>query len=70
MTFANPRNAAAGSLRQLDPSVTAARPLRAIFYEIREISTEVGTEVRALALLKIWAFNTDRTMLPPRTGAS
>lgn len=56
MTFANPRNAAAGSLRQLDPSVTAARPLRAIFYEIREISTEVGTEVRALALLKDMGF--------------
>jgi DNA ligase (NAD+) len=37
-TFVNPRNAAAGSLRQLDPRLTAERPLEAYFYSIGQVT--------------------------------
>lgn len=51
-TFANPRNAAAGSLRQLDPNVTAGRPLHVFLYELPE-AAELGLETHWEVLEKL-----------------
>ncbi|HKJ69428.1 MAG TPA: NAD-dependent DNA ligase LigA [bacterium] len=43
-TFANPRNAAAGSLRQLDPRLTAERPLHIYLYQVAQVEGHEFTE--------------------------
>jgi DNA ligase (NAD+) len=56
--FANPRNAAAGSLRQLDPAITASRPLRLFAYAMGEASERIAaTHWDYLERLRGWGFD-------------
>jgi DNA ligase (NAD+) len=55
--YANPRNAASGSLRQIDPAITAKRPLRFFAYAWGLVSAPFAeTQWQALQLLKAWGF--------------
>jgi DNA ligase (NAD+) len=57
-TFVNPRNAAAGAVRQLDPAIAAQRPLSFFAYGVGEVrgTLAVGTHMDLLLALKAWGF--------------
>lgn len=56
-TYLNPRNTAAGSLRQLDPALTATRPLTLLTYAIVDASESLPkTQWETLQLLKLFGF--------------
>ena len=58
--FANPRNAAAGSIRQLDPKITAERPLEIYFYGLGEvIGWTFKTQWEVLKTLPKWGLRTN-----------
>ncbi|HEU4787713.1 MAG TPA: NAD-dependent DNA ligase LigA, partial [Gemmatimonadaceae bacterium] len=66
--FANPRNAAAGSLRQLDPAVTASRPLRLVAYEVLDSrGADWSSERDVLADLRHWGFTVPARVAFART---
>ncbi|MHA1529360.1 MAG: NAD-dependent DNA ligase LigA, partial [Alphaproteobacteria bacterium] len=61
--FANPRNAAAGSLRQLDSSITAARPLRFFAYAWGEVAgLPADTQLGVIAAMGKWGFKVNPLM--------
>jgi DNA ligase (NAD+) len=55
-TLVNPRNAAAGSLRQLDPMMTAARPLAFYAYSVATAEGMPASQIETLAKLREWGF--------------
>jgi DNA ligase (NAD+) len=57
--FANPRNATAGTIRQLDPSITAERPLDCFFYDVLDASREFDTQWEEITTLPEYGLQTN-----------
>jgi len=55
--FANPRNAAAGTLRQLDPGVVADRPLDCFFYDVLDATAVPESQSETLDRLREWGLH-------------
>ncbi len=57
--FANPRNTTAGSLKQLDPAITASRPLDVLMYAVGEVEgIKLTSQAELLEKLAAWGFPT------------
>jgi DNA ligase (NAD+) len=70
-TFANPRNAAAGSLRQIDTKITADRPLKIFCYGIGRISEKkLKTQQEILQALDRWGLRVNLAETKLALGAS
>ncbi len=62
--FANPRNIAAGSIRQLDPAVAASRPLSFFAWRIED-GVDVQRQTAMIELLRLWGFKTAPGIFSP-----
>ncbi len=68
--FANPRNAAAGSLRQLDPNITAQRPLHIFVYAVAEAEGRAfETQKEVLDTLPSWGLKVNSDQIAVCNGA-
>ena len=67
--FANPRNAAAGSLRQLDPGITARRPLHIFFYDLAQAQgRQFQTQWEIMKTLPRWGLRVNGDTLSICSG--